>query len=334
MATLDDCCSFDHLNTANLDEEWVQVGTGATVNSGTGRNGTNSARFANYNRGIYKTPPTTATTKAQGCSMQFSAYPTADTAILQLTEGTTVHVDARMTSTGTLKITRNGTQLGSTSTYVVPLNQPVYIELKAFLNDSTGTAELRVNGVAVVGPLTSQDTRNGGTPIIDRLYILGGSVNLSTTIDVDDWYEADDFMGDMRIAYLNPTAEGTTIQLTPSTGTDNSALVDETAGDDGDSTYVEHATDNNKDTYVMSNLPSTAATVHAVKLLAYSRKDDAGAKSIALIARHSGSEVDSADKALTTTYDWYEDVRTTKPGGGAWSGSDVDGMEVGVKVRP
>jgi hypothetical protein len=331
---IDSCCSFDHFGIDEIDDEWTFVGTGPTVQSGGGRNGTNSARFANFNRGIYKTPPTTATTKAQGCSFKFSAYPTGDTAILQLNEGSTNHVDARMTSSGTLKITRNGTQLGSTSSYVVPLNQEIYIELKAFVNDSTGTAELRVNGTAVVGPLTSQDTRNGGTPIIDRCIVLGGSVNLSATVDVDDWYEADDFLGDMRVAYLVPTAEGTTIQLTPSSGTDNSALVDET-DPDGDTTYVEHATDGNKDTYVMANLPSTATTVHGVLLLAYARKDDAGAKSIALVARESGgTEADSADKALNTSYDYYEDMRTTKPGGGSWSTSDVDGMEVGVKVRP
>jgi hypothetical protein len=67
-------------------------------------------------------------------------------------------------------------------------------------------------------------------------------------------------------------------------------------------------------------------------LLPYAAKTNAGVRSIASVARLSGTEVDSSDKALSVSYAYLPDIRETKPGGGAWSISDVNSAEFGVKV--
>jgi hypothetical protein len=332
--TLEWGCSFDHQATADLSLEFTLIGA-ATINSGSGQFGTNSLRCGNSNRGIDRAV-SAAATKCAGFWLYMDAIHSSDRVLLSFYDGSTKHVDLRIRGTsGNLFVTRNGTQLGSDSSSNLVGGVGYWIEMKALIADSGGTIEVRVNGTSTGWiSLSSQDTRNGATAQVTVVRLLADNGSSTTvTFDFDDLVIADDFLGPSRIACLQPTAEGTTIQLTPSSGTDNSALVDD-ATQDGDSTYVEHATDNNKDTYVMENLPSTAATVHGVIVKAIAKKDDAGAKSIALVARHSGSETDSADKALGTTYAQYDHVYTTKPGGGAWASADVDGMENGIKVRP
>jgi len=107
--------------------------------------------------------------------------------------------------------------------------------------------------------------------------------------------------------------------------------VDETTPND-DTDYVESGTAGDKDTYTYTNLTPTAGTVYGVQILPYVRKTDAGARSIKSIARHSGTEVDGPEQVLGTSFVYARDIREAKPGGGAWSISDVNGAEFGVKV--
>jgi hypothetical protein len=43
--------------------------------------------------------------------------------------------------------------------------------------------------------------------------------------------------------------------------------------------------------------------------------------------------VDSAVKTLTTDYIYLPDIRETKPGGGAWTITDVNNAEFGIKIN-
>jgi hypothetical protein len=131
---------------------------------------------------------------------------------------------------------------------------------------------------------------------------------------------------------LFPNGNGASSQWVGSDGnsTDNYLLVDEAAPND-DTDYVTSATVGDKDTYAYSNLTPGSGSVYAVQIAAWARKTDVAERKIATIARTT-SEQDSADRTLATTYTYYLDVRNTRPGGGAWSISDVNGAEFGVKV--
>ena len=63
------------------------------------------------------------------------------------------------------------------------------------------------------------------------------------------------------------------------------------------------------------------------------RKTDAGGRILRAVVRLSGSESESGDIAPATAYDFYQSVFEAKPGGGAWTPTDVDAMEVGYKVQ-
>jgi hypothetical protein len=333
MATFETGCSFDHLTTTELLEEFIER-TDATV-SAVGRNSTNGLRVPNQSNDFVIKAVSTAATKCIGFAYRCATLPSA-LAIAIFKDTSTVHVDLRVTSGGKLRVTRAGTQLGSDGTATLMTGQFYYIEFKATIHDSTGTIDVKVNGVSDIS-LTGQDTRNGGNASINQV-VLGndqGGASVTINSDYDDFYVADDFLGELRGFYSAPNGNGNSSQLVGSDGnsTDNYLLTDDASPDD-DTTYVESSTTDQKDTYAMTNLPSTASTVHAVMVVANARKDDAGSRSIALVARSGSNETDSPDKTLNTTYGYFEHAFTTKPGGGAWSSSDVDAMEIGVKVRP
>jgi hypothetical protein len=208
------------------------------------------------------------------------------------------------------------------------------------IDDSTGVVVVKVNEVTDI-KLSSQDTRNGGNASVNRIRPQTVGWQSGTALYFDDLVvittsggTATDFIGDVRVESIFPNGNGNSSQLVGSDGnsTDNYLLVDETAPND-DTDYVESSTVGDKDTYAYSNVTPTTGTVHGVQLLPYAKKTDAGTRSIVSVARHSGTEEDSSAKTLNSTYAYLPDVRETKPGGGAWSISDVNAAEFGVKVN-
>jgi hypothetical protein len=263
-------------------------------------------------------------------------------------DGATIHLTIGHTAAGKIRVTRgdfNGTTLGDEAgTTFSALNSYKQIEVKARLHDSTGSVEVRVDGnTTPVINLSSQDTKNGGTKtVFDAIYLRG---NLSTANggqgQFDDFYVCNeqsgtnnDFLGDVVVQTVFPSGNGATSNLVGSDGnsTDNYLLVDETAPNTSD--YNGSATVDQKDTYAMGNTSGTPTSIRAVRLNAYAAKSDAGSRSFALVVRSGGTEADSSDIPLSTTFQYYGTIFLLDPtDSNAWSQAKVDGIEAGFKVR-
>lgn len=215
-----------------------------------------------------------------------------------------------------------------------------WIEVKLKIHDTTGTIEVRVNGEVWIGPLTGLDTRNGGSGICDRLYYTSAFFN--NGLNIDDVVVIDpstgtpnDFIGDSRIECISPNGNGASSQWVGSDGnsTDNYALVDEVPHN-SDTDYVQTNVVGDKDTYAYPDIALVSGSIHAVKMTSVARKSSAGTRKMKQVARLSGgTEEDSATEiSLADSYVYYEDIRHTKPGGGAWALADVNGAEFGQKV--
>ena len=256
-----------------------------------------------------------------------------------------IHVALQLDSTRHLLVTRGGNGSGTTiisaGSTVLTANVYYYLEMKAVIDDSpNGSVEVRINGVTELNQGTL-DTRNAGAAASVNRFRIGGwnDANL-VTCRWDDLYFLDDqgstnntFLGDVRVEALFPNGNGNTSNLvgSDSNSTDNYLLVDEATSND-DTDYVESSTVGDKDTYAYTNLTPTSGTVYAVRPVLVARKSDAGARSVCSVARLSGTEVDSANASLSQSYQNLSDIRETKPGGGAWSVSDVNSAEFGMKV--
>jgi hypothetical protein len=136
-----------------------------------------------------------------------------------------------------------------------------HIEIALTVVDTTGSLEVWVDGTKEVN-LTSTDTYEAGTFANDLDYLAFSGHRSGVDILYDDiicWDEegtglvTTGQLGLHRIEVIHPTSEGNSSDFTPQSGTDNSAMVDETSAADGDTTYVESSTINHQELYGMGD---------------------------------------------------------------------------------
>lgn len=264
-----------------------------------------------------------------------------DERLITLEDGGAEQLTLRFnTSDAKLRVQRGGTLLGSAT--LIPgfaISKWFYVEFKATIHASTGIAVVRVDGNEIIN-LSGQNTKITANASADSIR-LHTRDNQATAMYLSDLYICDgtgsapqnDFLGDVRVDAAYPDGNGNSSQLVGSDGnsTDNYLLVDEHPAND-DTDYVESSTVSDKDTYTYGAVPGSSGTVYGLQTCTYAKKTDAGTRKIANVARLSGTEVDSADLTLSTTYSYLRDVKETKPGGGAWTISDINSAEFGVKV--
>jgi hypothetical protein len=256
--------------------------------------------------------------------------------LLEFLETATLHVALRLNTDMSVSVLRSNTALATSAAGVVPTSGYCYVELKALINDTTGTYEVRINGANVLSG-TGADTRNGATGVITGVSILfarNGQI-------FDDFYICDsagsvnnDFLGDRRVDVYFPNGNGNSSQMVGSdaNSTDNYLLVDDTNPND-DTDYVQSDVLNNKDTYTFQNMSHTPASISGVMTLANAKKDDAGSRSIAMVTRSGGTDYDGSTQALSTSYIYYKQILETDPGtSSAWTQSGFNSAEFGPKV--
>jgi hypothetical protein len=329
---------FDHYATADITEKWTSKTGSPTISAGNGRRSGASYRntFGTY---VTKTLDAQATWII-GVAFKIAALPSsAAVGICGVLDAGSQQCDLRIKPDGTLQITRVGTVLGTT-TFALSAGQFYYIEFKVFINDTTGTAEVKVDGSSKLS-LTSQDTKNTANATANQIYLGDLPSVASATTDFDDLYVCDgagstnnNFLGDCRVDAYLPNGNGNSSQLVGSDGnsTDNYLLVDESAPND-DTDYVESATVANKDTYACANMSHTPSSIFGVQIVANAKKDDAGARSFTMVTRSGVTDFDGATEALSTAYLYYMQVRETDPNtAAAWTKANLDAAEFGPKV--
>lgn len=248
-------------------------------------------------------------------------------------------------SGGDIRVYRGYTSaLIATAASVYTTNVYNYWEFKVVFSQTVGTVTIRKNDVTVL-TATGLDTCDTANEYANWLYLgdILGAQNRFTFFDdlvvMDDTDSGvsgapnNNFLGDVRVEALYPNGNGNSSQLDGSDGnsTDNYLLVDENP-DDGDTTYVESGDVGDKDTYTFTNLSSSAGTVYGVQTVFIARKTDAGTRTFATVARVSGTEEDSADFGLGTSYAMFREIREADPLGNQWTLSNVNAAEFGPKI--
>lgn len=333
---------FDHSGATNtIHFTKYSDGSGAGISTSSPRTGLGRLNLGN-SFGYVTTKPLTASGGCVvGCAIRVDVDDaTADSGpILHVREGGTTHLRLEFTTSRTLRVVRGDGTVLATGTTVLPLGTWVYVELKTVIHDSAGTYAVRLDGVAEAALTGSgADTRNGGTGVWDRIHLIGiggGGFQFS----LDDLYVCDtsgaapqnDFLGPCQVETLLPqTGNGSNAGLTPSTGTDHGALVDENPPNTSD--YNSSATVGAKDTYTLPSLALTGAIL-GIQTNLYAAKSDAAARQVCAVVRTGGTDYDGANVAPTTTFSYYSEPRPVNPQTGlAWTTADIDALEVGMKV--
>lgn len=322
---------FDHWGDAQFYRKWSGKTNTPAIGATSGRYGTGGLEASTNEALITRTIPTTAT-----AILGVALNPTigmAQTAIFWLKENTTNQVALYSLSDGRLSVVRyNNAYLGSTASQVIFLSQWNYVEFKVTVHNTTGSAVVRVNGVEVLN-LTNQDTSNTGNPWYNNVQLNGNA----TMSYFDDFYWCNaegstnnDFLGDCRVETLYPNGAGTYSQWTPSAGS-NYENVDETTPDD-DTTYNAADAINEKDTYALGNLATSAGTIYGIQTNLYARKDDAGSAKIKPLHYINATDYLGTEMSIGDSYYDYFDIAETNPDtASAWTVSDVNALETGAQ---
>jgi hypothetical protein len=297
-------------------------------------------------------------------ALRVSALPAAGPIQLAaFTDAGTYQLQLLLNTDGTLQVNRGGgvggggaaggTALtGGVSSVPLAVGEYADFELKVKIDPSAGTVELRKNAVAIIGPLTSQNTRATSNSTANG-FLIGFPGNPSSTatltgnIDWDDiilwddqttdangFSDIHDFIGDCGLTWLLPTGAGTTTQFTPLTGSNFSEVNEATP--DGDSSYVESSTIGQIDTYQMADLAASIATVKSVAACSFSRKTDVGSRGMKTeIRAGGGNTANAAEIALGNSYLYAWQQWGQNPNNGSainWTPTTVNSVEAGQTV--
>lgn len=280
----------------------------------------------------------TETTVFQSLAMK-PANLTVSTArsFLRFLEGATVHVAVHLNASGALAVYRGDmTTLLGTSSVLFTAGNWAWFQIKVKVHDTTGTVDIQDASGASLLSLTGLDTRNAGTGFCDTVS-LGASGNGGLTQDFDDWHVWDTtgsicnaFTNDTRIDHRLPDGAGNSAQFTPSTGS-NYAAVDEANYNTTD--YVESSTAGHKDSYSFQDISHSPPSIFSVLRTAVAQKDDAGARSLKMMTRRSGTDYSGSAVTLNQgSYVRVVDVQETDPStSAAWTQSGVNAAEFGFE---
>ena len=339
--------SFDHYSTAQVTRKWSATGNGqdlGAINSSAGRNTTSGWRNAfssSASGGLQIAVPSNPATLVAGYAFYVGSLPAASRFLFGFSESGTLHTYFILRTDGKIEAYREGTPtLLGTSSGAIAASQYNYLEFKSTIHDSTGVITAKVNGVTQIN-LSSQDTRNGGSGVITNAHFNGvvgtARATANNIADIDDAYLVDttgstntDFLGDVRVQAIFPTGAGNYTQWTPSAGSNFQNVDENPATDDTD--YNSSATVAQKDSFVCGDVTPTTGTVYGVCVNLVTRKDDAGTRSIRSLVRLSATDANATAQTIGTSYANYQFIHETKPGGGAFSISDVNNSEYGYEI--
>jgi hypothetical protein len=268
-----------------------------------------------------------------GCHIQPQGGGSANTDIFLLQESGTNHVTVKVNfTTGLITIQRDTTTVG-TPTAVAPFLPGVWrwFEVQVKVHDTTGTYEVRVDGVTVMSA-SGLDTRNGGAVGTINTIRIGCGLS-QESVFMDNLYLASGsagFQGEGRCVTDVATADGGLTDFAASTG-NRWACVDEIP-QNGDTDYISSSTSGHRSTFTMATFGLTG-TIKALALSIFGRKDDAAARTLQAMLRRSGSNQDHADTwALSTSTAKYESIWNTDPfTASAWADSNIDSTEYGIE---
>lgn len=241
-----------------------------------------------------------------------------------------------VTSTGSIDVRQtsgSGTILGSSSGPVIQAGSYQHIAMFATCHGSTGTIEVRVDGVTVIN-VSGVNTAPSGT--VNFAQMSGD--NLSSTsgiVDVDDFWcwnnlgtANNDFSGNVRVRRLNPDQDTAATDWVRNTGSTDFSAINQTAPD-SDTTYIEAANLNDISEFDFENTPAEVSAILAAQTYVMMKKTDAGDSNVQVSLVSGASEVNGADRPITTAYAYWTDIFEVDPDTGtAWTKAAIDAAKM------
>lgn len=338
--------SFDHYTSSSITEKYTTVNFSPEVTAGAGVCGTNSLQFNAFDQ-LVKGIAFGTTTVGFGHWLRINE---SDTGVLIALGGIGHalgrHLIMYRAYDGSLLIYRNDapsglstTFLGSTPPDVIRDGDEYYVEMKAKIHDSTGTVDVRVNGVNVLA-LTGLDTL-GSSSAVTSFWFGNENGNGSSNFDIDNLYIFDtsagnvtDFIGPVHVEFLHADGAGAHISDFSLVGAATQwEAVEDLTGPDGDTSYVQSSTVNHLHTSTFSNTALPSGTIYGVQVNIAAKVTDAGFRGVKPVIRQGGTDYLGTEQAPGTSYRYLHQAFEEDPStASAWNIAGVNAAEFGAKV--
>lgn len=262
--------------------------------------------------------PTTAVTLLSGASEQCKIVPTSS-------------------GGGYVWVLKRGSTTIATGPTELDFGVWYYVELQVTARDGTdGVYELRIDETTEFSG-SMVNLANTATDGVDVVSFSSASTNtLWDDIYVldDQGGQNDDFLGDSAVRGILPTAEGATNAWVPSTGTNNAALVDDTATTPNDADYNRGVSPGDIDLYEYANLTGLLnGPIAGIMFTSDMRMETTGTAGVRVKVREAGVNYDGDTHTVNgTPVRGYTQVMENSPDDGLpWEVADLDGAQFGVE---
>lgn len=279
-----------------------------------------------------------------GFGMYHDQVTTSQPVPLLIRDGTTVQCSVALSVTGELQFYRGsasagGTLLFTTSGAKIRCGIWQYIEVKVKINNSTGTIDIRVNGVSVLSQ-TGVNTRNGAANQATN-FALQSSPAAADHTTVDDLYVCDNtgsnnttFLGPQKGTMIAPTGDNGTNQWTATgAGTSHADRVKENPHDTN-TTYLSDTVSGHIEEFDYANTGSEITSIKGVQVNTVFETDSASAFSVKNRVNSGGTTSEDAGAAGTNgTYKTTAFLQETDPNTSAlWTKTNLDASLFGINL--
>ena len=286
-------------------------------------------------------PPALTTDHTMVVGFAFRVGQLADYPLVQLWDSVAEGMSVKLTSSGELKVYNRFTLLATSTGVGISVNTWYYLEFKVFADSSTGTYEVRLGGISIPSLTGTGANTHPSTDAYYNHFQFFPNFGLGDGDDaliIDDLYCLDgtgsdnnDFLGNMAVTTIRPSAAGDSTEFTPSVG-DNFSCMDEVVCND-DTDYVEDDTSGHLDLY---NYGATGITgvVKGVQVNVDCKETDATSFSIKTVCK-SGSTVDAdaGQSVGSINYVTRRRILEQDPAtSAAWLVAGVDAAQFGIEV--
>jgi len=343
------------------DDLWYYldgVGSGWSLQTSIVRTGTH-AILGDWPAFITRELGVTATTIGVGFNLwlyHLPALPDESQILLLRDSNSLTNITLDIQTTGTIEVYRGdsyssggGVKIAESSTPCIGTNRFQRVEIKAVIHGSTGSVEVRVNGVTVASAsnidthASDAESTGSGTPNanVSEISFLGRGTTANNLVAyVDDIVVWDgtgsynnDFIGDQRVYALAPNGDTAQADWTALSGSGFSNI--DEADPDEDTSYLYAAAPGSPNTltseFDLENLPVSSGSVAAVIACSRVRKDVAGLVEFQHGLVSGASESKGAARPCDPVYIFKEDVFETDPASGvAFTPSDVNSLKIQI----
>lgn len=347
---------FDHYGDSEsnmLDGTYAQVSGGAALaTSPTPPTGTHCIGISDGNAsigflGLRKVLPTSVTKIGVAARFYIPSF-TAEHGIFcfQTGDSSTSQIRCVVDANGRLLFRRgSAADFNLTVGTLVAQTDPVlttaawsHVEIQLYIHSTAGWIRVAVNGVHVyeVTDINTQHT-TGGIVSVGQNHIFGVQDN---PFYMDDYYIYDftgdpskdtdfcpttdgsglatNYIGDLQVMYLKPTADTAQDDWVPSTGSDSYAMVDEVDPNDAD--YISSTAVDDLTEMEFEDLPEDITYVRGVSIVGRLSKSDAGAAHISYGTKSFSTSIDATSRPVTVEPTYWRDMANIDPNTGAATG--------------